>query len=277
MNRTSERRLALAFAILLAAPATADVFETYTDEAAFLARLGDARGVDFDDVAAPPDPAPFDRDRYRATQGVRIAGEDGQYAGTATGFVFPMNPLPISPVSEPNMYAPGPPALLGDPLGSGGNTTEVTFFAGESSGEPAAVAGFGVWFIDADNPALGASFFEVYGPDGSLLAATGDVSGGDASQLFRGIVAVDAASDLPKPAIGRVVIQNGSGWPAVLANESVGLDDFWFGAPQVVPEPAAAATAAAAAAGVGLISRLRRRERRGVRPGRSRADAARRG
>ena len=223
--------------------ASADLaLEFYTSAPAFAARVGGVRVVDFDDVETPADPnafIPFASDRYLASHGVSITGTEGQYASQGFGY-----PGDYPPVSSPNVYAPGPTATFGAPPGSGGHDTEVTFRA---EGTDAVVSGFGVWFIDADFPGVGASSFTIYDAVGGEIGTTGTVSGPNASQLFVGVVAVDTGSHQPTPAIARVHIVNGSGWPDVDANEGVVLDDLTFPAPVPVVEPDAWPLAAAAA------------------------------
>ena len=92
------------------------------------------------------------------------------------------------------------------------------------------VAGFGVVFIDADFPGDGPSCFPSSTP-GHSLATTGIVSGADASQLFRGIVAIDGDTDQPVTAITSAPIVSGQGWPGNGANEGVVLDDLVFSTP----------------------------------------------
>ena len=120
------------------------------------------------------------------------------------------------------MYAPGP---IVTPTGGGFNTT-VTFSAG---GQAAAVAGFGTVFIDADYPSQGQSSLSVFSKAATLLQQS-NVSGANASQIFRGIVTVDAGNN-PIPAIFSAKLVNGDGWPAGNSNEGVTLDDFVFADP----------------------------------------------
>ena len=202
------------------AASAATVIETYTDRAAFEARLGVVRVVDFDDVDETDsiDPSPFAADRYAPTLGIVITGEDGQYASRGFGF-----PEDFMPLSAPNMYAPGP---IDNTFG-GGNETTVTFSA---AGSPAAVAGFGAAFIDPD---LSVSGFTALDPVGATLGSVA-VPAADGSTLFRGLVTVDALSGEPVAAIAEVHLVTGTGWPAGLVNDGVPLDDFVFAPPAIV-------------------------------------------
>jgi hypothetical protein len=211
--------------IVVSGAHAAIVVETYTDRTAFEARLGGAVAVvDFDDVNTKKDPAAFGARRYKVPHGAIITGEGGQFASRSFGF-----PDEFIPTSAPNQYAPGP---LGKALGEGGNTTDVTF---TDELRFARVAGVGIVFIDADFPGDGASSLTVFDALGAPLGTTGTVSGGDGSQLFRGLVAVDANGNVPTAVITRATIVNGQGWPGVFDNEGVGLDDLVFGTPQPVP------------------------------------------
>lgn len=225
--------------------------EFYLSYPAFVERLQfeSLRTIDFDDVATNPDSngfTAFASDRYLASHGVAITGEDGQYA--SQGFVFPGDYVAVS---GPNTYAPGPIAQFGAPAGSGGNVTDVTFGGLLEAG---AVGAFGCWLIDADFPIQGPSSLGIYGAGDGFLGTTGTVSGGSASQLFAGAIAVDDQSFAVVPVITRVRITGGDGWPGVYDNEGVVLDDFVFTAP--APEPSASF---AALAGVtALAARVRR-------------------
>ena len=223
------------------------VIELFTDRALFEARLGGGVNVvDFDDIdTSSSDPASFAADLFKASKGIVITGEGGQFVSREFNF-----PTHYPPVSQPNMYAPGPTASIGSNAGSGGNTTVVTFFTGNT---PAQVAGFGAFFIDADFPSLGASSLSVFGPGSQLLGSTGTVSGPNASQLFHGLVAIDGDTNQPVPVISSAQLITGQGWPGVNANEGVTLDDFVFGVPSVssVPEPSTLLLLAAGLVGLG--------------------------
>jgi hypothetical protein len=215
----------LALVAGLVQPAVAFVsYQMFTDRAAFEAAAGGSvRVVDFDDlVTSKVDPVRFLANRYKSTLGIRIEGNDGQYASRDFGF-----PADFPPSSAPNSYAPGP---IGQVVGEGGNRTELEFFAGL---QPARVAGIGVVFIDADFPGDGPSSLAVFDLEGTEVANTGTVSGGTASHLFRGFVATDGG--VPVPSIGSARIINGQGWPGVFDNEGVTLDDLVFTAPVVDP------------------------------------------
>jgi hypothetical protein len=201
------------------AASAATIVETYTDRASFEARLGVVRVVDFDDVVETDsiDPSAFAADRYAATLGIVITGEDGQYASQDFGF-----PDDFMAASGPNMYAPGP---IDDFVG-GGNETTVTF---SLAGSPAAVAGFGAAFIDPDLPASAMTILDSGG--GTLGSVT--LPAADGTTLFRGLVTVDDTTGEPVAAIAEVDIVSGTGWPAGLVNDGVPLDDFVFGTPAV--------------------------------------------
>jgi len=198
--------------------------EVYTERKPFEERLGKVNVVDFDDVdTAAADVVPFEADRYKAKLGVVITGKDGQYAGRTFGY-----PNDYVPTSKPNSYAPGPKSDQGK--GEGGFETAVTFFVGDRE---SAVAGFGAVFIDADYPNYGLCRLGVHGPDGQELAEVKGFSGKSASQLFRGVVAVNEAGR-PVAVIRKVAIVNGTGWPSSSRAEGVTLDDFVFGQPTAV-------------------------------------------
>jgi hypothetical protein len=208
------------------AASAATVVETYTARAAFEARLGIVRVVDFDDVdETDSGPTPFAADRYAATLGIVITGEGGQYASRDFGF-----PDDFVAVSAPNMYAPGPV----DNTAQGANETTVTFSAGAS---PALVAGFGAAFVDPDDPGSG---FTVRDPLGATLGSV-FVPAADGSTLFRGIVTVDDLTNEPVAAIARVDVVSGTAWPENLAADGVPLDDFVFAMPVPV-EPSTTTT-----------------------------------
>lgn len=199
-------------------PFTGVTVETFTDRASFEQRLaGCTRNVDFDDVStAATGEVAFAATRY-VSKGIVITGQGGQYA--SQGFKYPSE---FVAVSKPNMYAPGPISTTT----GGGHSSTVTFSAG---GKPAAVAGFGAVFIDADYPSLGQSSLSVLGKTGGQLGSS-PVSGANASQVFRGIVTVDASKN-PVPAIFSVTLVNGNEWPPVGVSEGVTLDDFVFADP----------------------------------------------
>jgi hypothetical protein len=194
----------------------------YTSATAFETRLGGVTTVDFDDVDASAGTVAIDADRYLASDGIIIIGEDGQYVSEDFGF-----PGDFPPVSSPNSYAPGPIAFLG-----GGNETEVTFSVGGGDG---LTAGFGLYFTDADYAADGPCSLAVYDSTGDRLGLATNITTSDGGHTFRGIIMVDQATDEPVPLIAVARIVNGDGWPGGEDNEGVTLDDFMF-------EPPVAAT-----------------------------------
>jgi len=200
-------------------------FELYTDSTAFSARVGpDIRRVTFDDISTPPDGyVAFEASRYAASHGIVMSarGGGGQYVSQTFGW-----PAEFKAVSQPNVYAPGP-------INGGEQATVVTFYAGNLR---ASVAGFGLWFLDPDWPdwpelGMGACKVTAYDAVGKELFSSPVVSGPNASQVFCGIVAVDAKTRLPAPGIARLVIRAGSGWPAISSGEGAPMDDFIFDRP----------------------------------------------
>ena len=209
----------------MAMPITIEAFST---QQAFEARLGgNVNLVDFESIdTSMMDPAPFAADRFKASHGVTITGEEGQFV--SRDFSFPAD---FPPVSGVNMYAPGPRAPIDTPVPAGGNRTRVDFFDGDTA---ALVSGFGVHFIDADFPNIAQSGFSVRGANGAELFNTGEVSGANAEQIFVGLVAIDEATGSPTPIFSEIEITNGAGWPATSFLEGVPLDDFVFATPEIV-------------------------------------------
>jgi hypothetical protein len=196
--------------------------EVYTDPRAFSQRLGrPMQVVDFDDIDTElNDVAPFESDRYQSL-GAVIVGADGQYVGRTFG-----QPRDFTAASQPNAYAPGPVGK-----NPGGNSTDVTFLAGQSRG---LVCGFGLNFIDVDYRMIMPSGLELYDRYGNLLATYNSITGPNRTPVFRGIVAVDETGN-PVPVIERVRLTNGTGWPGVDAGETVTMDDFAYDVPVPVP------------------------------------------
>jgi len=200
-------------------------FELYTDSTAFSARVGPGiRRVTFDDIGTPQDGhVVFEAGRYANSHGIVISarGGGGQYVSQTFGW-----PGEFKAVSPPNMYAPGP-------VNGGERATVVTFRVGNLR---AGVAGFGLWFLDPDwpdwpAPGMGACKVTAYGALGNELFSSPVMSGPNASQVFCGLVAVDSKTHLPTPAIVRLVIHAGSGWPAISSGEGAPMDDFIFDQP----------------------------------------------
>ncbi len=197
------------------------VVEVFDDRAAFEARLGVVRVVDFDDLTTRGKTAtPFDADRY-ADRGCLITaqGGGGQFANRTygTGSQFKGS-------SPRNMYAPGP-------VDGSGNTTVVSFVDGAA---PGVVAGFGAVWIDADFPNLAPSSLLVRDAGGQIRGNSGAIAGKNASRLFRGFVAIDTDSGEPVPYFATATLVSGQGWPGVRAFEGVALDDFVFGPPSAI-------------------------------------------
>ena len=179
--------------------------------------------VDFDDVKTNANnQVAIKADRYSQKFGIHIKGQMGQMVSQSFNF-----PKQFQPQSGPNMYAPGPIAPPNAGANAGGHETRVTF---KAKGKPAAVAGFGCYFIDADYPKIGPCSLAAYNKDNKLLGKISGFNGGNGSKIFRGIVARDGTGELMSE-IARVEIINGSCWVEVDAGEGVTLDDFVFGVP----------------------------------------------
>lgn len=144
------------------------------------------------------------------------------------------------------------------PLGF--NFTDVTFGIPGQPGSQAAVRGFGAVFTDVD--IAGSSRIEFYGLDDTLIYSQ-DVAVdtvGDAGLSFLGAVGTGEL-------IRRVRIISGN-TPIVPGGPNEGggidivaMDDFLFGEPQAVPEPASVTLAliGMGTAGLALIRRRRKR------------------
>lgn len=220
--------LAVVVAMALSAPSVRAgiMIETYTSRSAFEARLGNVTTVGFDDVATSGDAAvEIASDRY-ASQGIIINGQSSQYVSRTFS-----DALEYTPVSGPNMYAPGP---IDESFG-GGNQTDVLFQT--PGGGTGAVAGFGAAFIDVDSDDLLNSIFpsslNAFDADGNPRGAI-DLEGGNAEAVFAGIITVDSGTGEPTPAIARVQLINGDGWPSGANNNGVPIDDMVFGTPATV-------------------------------------------
>ncbi len=184
---------------------------------------GSRQLVDFDDIdTSRADIVPLEADRY-ANQGIVIRGQSGQFASRTFG-----HPAQFPPVTRPNSFAPGPKAKKPHTANNpGGNKTNVTFTVED---RPGLASGFGVTFIDADWPSEGQCSITVFGWDGRELAVGDNISGPSGGGVFVGIVAMDEQGNLI-PAISKVKIVNGSGWPSNEKVEGVTLDDLLFSLP----------------------------------------------
>jgi hypothetical protein len=114
----------------------------------------------------------------------------------------------------------------------GANRTDVKFTA---LGGPGLVCGFGLTFFDVDFRNQGPSSLALFDRNGRWLMSHDAFQGPHHAPVFRGIIAVDSTGT-PVPAIARVRVINGSGWPGVDVLECVALDDFVFGKPQPYPK-----------------------------------------
>jgi hypothetical protein len=190
---------------------------TYVGFVDFLAVFPSPTVVHFDDIITSGDEVvAFAADRYEAGFGIKISAPGGQYVSRTFS-----HPGELVPSSAPNQYAPGPIDGLG-------KVTTVTFKG--PNGGPGLVASFGCTFIDADNFNQGPCIMTIYDKNGTSLNAVIVDQGPNGSSAFRGFGTFDVNGD-PIPAIAKVVIQAGSGWPVNDDNESVTLDDFAYSAP----------------------------------------------
>jgi hypothetical protein len=121
---------------------------------------------------------------------------------------------------------------------------------------PATVAGFGVVFTDVDTANLTSlQFFDTQGNSlGTFFAPTGTVS--DGSLSFLGVI-------FTTERIARVRITSGN--TALGATEGasvdvVAMDDFLYGEPRAIPEPAGLTLLGLGALALGLLSRGKKRQ-----------------
>ena len=272
MGTSPIAKVALGIWVLLPLTTQAEtVLAVFTDRGAFEKRLGGRLHViGFDDVHTEDGtPVGFKSDRYVKATGAVITAEagGGQFVSRSFG-----QASEYVPSSAPNVYAPGPirpirrdvpslvperarrsaPRKAGRPRASPVPNTSpvapdrrapskateprVTWVAFSVEGREGVLAGFGAVFIDADYPRLGPSYLEAFDSAGKLLGTTGTISGPNASQLFRGVIAVDVGRGKPVPDIAKVRIVSGPEWPPVAVWEAVVLDDFVFSRPEARPK-----------------------------------------
>ena len=203
--------------------------EIYRDAAAFRERLlGAVRTITFDDIESDVEtPTAFADDRYAKSHGVTIRGAEGQFVDRT--FTFPED---FTPVSAPNMYAPGPTRKKPPEYPKGGCTTAVTFTVRDRR---ATVPGFGLWFLDADNSHIAKCRLTIRGVGGRLLCTEESITTKQGGHTFVGLLSVDR-SGRPVAAIESVEIVNGDEFPSIDDHgDGVALDDFVFGIPVAAP------------------------------------------
>jgi hypothetical protein len=199
-----------------------------------------------------------------ATAGPTFTGFTNNRGATfetpGTGFLqTPLNDVAltgIQPTYETTFNTFSPLRIF-TPLGS--NITDVTFSVpGTSGAVPATVSGFGAIFSDVDLAATTQLEFFDFGGDSilTITAAAGTVPSGSLS--FLGAVA-DAGERVARV---RITAGNSALGPAD-SNGSpvdvVGMDDFFFSEPVVIPEPSALLLAAIGlAACIGCVAARRR-------------------
>lgn len=189
--------------------------EVYDDRQKFEQRLGEVVRIDFDDVDTTMQDYVSIRWNHYSDKGLLLDNSGGFFVGRTFGF-----PSQYPAQSKPNSYSPGP---IGKNPGG-----DMTGFSFGSIKNPRLAGGFGASFIDVDYPGIKASSIRVYGWDGRLIGEQTGFRGPDGKAVFRGIITVDANGSLV-PAISRVEIVSGSGWPGVDAGDGVTLDDIVFG------------------------------------------------
>jgi hypothetical protein len=205
-------------------PLAGDVLvEVIRDAAAFEARFSysiDGEEIDFSSVNVPADggPVSFAEDAF-SSAGLRMIAAGGRYAHPDFG-------LPAAyavSATGGNRYAPGPIVSVDAGAPAGANLTELRFEAPGCA--TAATSGFGALFVDAD--VAGNSRLRVYDSADALIAEE-TVTTAAGEEAFLGIVTTNA-SGAPVPAVFRVEVVNGEGWPANVNNDGVVLDDFKWG------------------------------------------------
>ena len=149
------------------------------------------------------------------------------------------------------------PNRLFTPVGS--NITEGQFFIpGTNGGTPATVIGFGAVFTDVDlADSTTVEFFDEFG---GLLASISVPAGtvADRSLSFLGVV-FDAGEQIFRVRIttGTDALASGTNDNPAAGVDLVVMDDFLFGEPQAIPEPASWALVGAGL--LGLVAMRRRR------------------
>ncbi|MEM8782497.1 MAG: PEP-CTERM sorting domain-containing protein [Planctomycetota bacterium] len=212
------------------------------------------RQIDWDAApAAVSSPNPFPGDFFNFSSAPRARGIE--FSTPGTGFALsgdaddgtPLRFADLNPTYEDEFQAFSEERLF-TPRGS--NVTRVDFFSPEDQTTPALSDGLGIVFADVD--LADTTTIEYYGL-GSTLLLTQTVEVADKGLSFAG-----ATFDTPELAYAIITTGNFDIGPTdgAFGYDVVVLDDFIFGEPIAVPEPATAALL-----GLGALAMLRRRTR----------------
>lgn len=221
---------------------------------------GGRREINWDAVpVAASSPNAFPGDFFNGTSGVQPAGRQRGATFTTPGTGFRVSATEFSDETGfgPAEFDPFSPARLFASMGS--NITDATFSVPGSPLSAARTRGFGVVFSDVDyTGSASLEFFTRAGNSLGLFAVPGvfPVADGRNSQgsfSFLGIV-------FNNPLVSRVRIVSGShgiDGNYVGNDDAVVMDDFIYGEPTTVPEPAALGLLVA---GFGVLALRRRRQ-----------------